>query len=393
MKLLRSMLFALTSVVAGLGPCHAQAPTFIWSEWETSAVQKHGPQQANGLLIYFHARSPDAPVAVLFTEMAKVARWDIQRINRFPAADEESLDDRILEVLAGHVARARQDGYKRIIVGGVSRGGWLALLSATVAGVDAAIGLAPGTTTLERSELERTRDVLVQKLAGAKAKRIAAFFFAGDPREEVEERRAVAIRRSLQGTQSAYMVVDRPADLYGHAAAGQGRLVRRYRDCLLQFVQNDDGPPGEVQCSGSAGYAVGTEIGFPVSVRPLKLPSDASPALASIWGRWEGDDQYGTYIILESDFARRMEIHFNVGYSPYAGAQGAKPWTSSIYFKLDEAAGILRDMFPADPDLYAILRPVSETELYFEYIANNGLETAPYREIRLRKRVEQDVRR
>src|SRR5260370_3909642 len=98
------------------------------------------------------------------------------------------------------IAKVRRDGYKKIIVAGYSRGGWLALLAATLPDVDAAIGLAPGTGSHEPAERERTRDVLAQKLAGARAKRIATFFFADDPREELCERRAVALRRGLHNS-------------------------------------------------------------------------------------------------------------------------------------------------------------------------------------------------
>jgi len=388
MKAFRSTLLALVGFLAGSGPCHAQAPSFVWAEWETSNTQKHGPEQAKGLFVYFHAKSPEAlslPIPSLFSEMARIAQWDILRINRIPFVDEESRDDSILRVVADEVARARQDGYRRIIVGGISRGGWLALLSATVPGVDAVIGLAPGTTTLQRRELERTRDALAQKLTGAKARRIAAFFFDGDPREETEERRAVVIRRALQSTPSTFMVVDRPPDLYGHAGAGKGRLARRYRDCLLQFVQGADDPPGEVECSRTTGYAIGAEIGFPSSVGPVDLPPEASPALAAHWGRWEGDDELGRYMILDADYALGRVIRFRIGYSVPPGAPPASRLTDA-YFELDEAKGVLRDMFPFDASLVAILRPVSATQFDFEYIFSTGRGDAVFQSLPLHKR-------
>lgn len=126
------------------------------------------------------------------------------------------------------------------------------VLAATLP-VDAVIGLAPGTGSYTAQSPEKTRDVLARLPAGAKAKRVAAFFFEGDRLEAVEERRAVAIRRGLQQSDSTFVIVDRPPDLYGHSAGGEGRFVRRYRDCLLKFVLDDDAPPGEVQCSRSSG--------------------------------------------------------------------------------------------------------------------------------------------
>jgi dienelactone hydrolase len=151
--------------------------------------------------------------------MAKTATWDILRINRLPHIDREAADDDILRFVANRISEARRDGYKKIIVAGYSRGGWLALSAATLPDVDAAIGLAPGTAGINRQALERTRDVLAHKLAGARTKRVAAFFFDGDPREDVSERRAAAIRRGLEKSGSTFIVVDRPPDLQGHSAA------------------------------------------------------------------------------------------------------------------------------------------------------------------------------
>jgi hypothetical protein len=396
MKHFAKTLLAVAGFLLGHDPCRAQQLNSVWSEWETSAVTKKGPDRANGLFVYFHAQSHDAlelPIAILFIEMAKVAQWDILRVNRLLDLDEESLDGRILEVVADEIGRARQAGYKQIIVGGVSRGGWLALLAAALPGVDAAIGLAPGTTTLERQELERTRDVLAQKLAGAKAKRIAAFFFDGDPREAVDERRSAVVRRALQSTGSRYMIVDRPADLYGHAAAGSGRVVRRYRDCLLQFVQDAIEAAGEVQCSRSSGYAIGSDIGFAAPVGPEKLPSGASPAMESLWGRWEGDDDLGTYVIMDAVAAWKKVIVFRTGYSNHPWGREPRTWRRDISFELNEGDGHLRDMDPPDSDMLIVLRPRSETELEFQHVLRSPQGFLYFRIISLRKQGDKRVNR
>ena len=319
MKVFRRALCAMVvAVLVGQHLCLAQDLSSVWSEWESSPVPRRGPARAKALFVYFHARSVDAlsvPIAILFTEMARIAQWDILRINRYPPTDDEELDAAILKRLSDEITSARTAGYKRIVVGGVSRGGWLALSAAALPGVDVVIALAPGTGGLERKDLERTRDVLAQRLVGAQARRVAAFFFDGDPREAVEERRAAVIRRALQRTRSAYMIVDRPPDLYAHVAAGSGRLVRRYRDCLLQFAQDDDETSGEVHCPPSSGYAIGSDIGLPVSVGPREPPPEASPAIASYWGRWEGDDDLGAYVIMDAIGAREKVILFRTGYS------------------------------------------------------------------------------
>ena len=346
MELLRRSLIALAGLPLTAGAGRAQSFGFVWSEWETSAVEKRGPDLAGGLLLYFHGFGrPDAyrdPIPNIFIQMAKVATWDVMRINRLMMADDEVFDDDILALVAMRIAEARRSGYARIVVTGYSRGGWLALLAATLPDVDAVIGIAPGTGSHEPAERERTRDVLAQKLAGVRAKRVAAFFFEGDPVEEgLDERRAVAVRRGLQSSGASFMVVDRPPDLHGHSGGVPGRFVRRYRDCLLRLVLDADKPAGEIQCSRSEGYAAGAEIGFPAPGPALSLPPDANPALAPYLGRWEGDDEYGAYLIVESVEARGTCVVFRTGFSDRPGGRNAlpPPWIRDFPFVLDAAAG------------------------------------------------------
>jgi hypothetical protein len=68
----------------------------------------------------------------------------------------------------------------------------------------------------------------------------------------------------------------------------------------LQLVRAANQPAGEVPCSHSSGYAIGSDIGFPGSTPILQRPAGANPAFAPFLGRWEGDDEYGAYVIMES---------------------------------------------------------------------------------------------
>jgi dienelactone hydrolase len=374
MKLLRRSLIALAGLPLTCRASRARSISPAWSEWETSAVEKRGPERAAGLLLYFHGSgAPDmfrGPIPLIFIEMAKAATWDILRINRLSDEDVEAADDDLLSFVAIRIAQARQQGYKRIIVAGYSRGGWLALLAATLP-VDAAIGLAPGTGPHTIPELERTRDLLAQTLAGARAKRVAAFFFEGDPVEDLSERRATAVRRGLQNSQSTFMVVDRPPDLHGHLAGVTGRFARRYRDCLLQLVQDADQPAGEVQCSCTSGYAIGSDIGFPASNPVLKLPADVNPAFFPYLGRWEGDDETGTYVIMESVRAGPTHISFRAGLSPPPGLSDDADAGWRVYrFELDEARhGIVYKLQSGLDGTRARLK--SATELECEAVLGN----------------------
>jgi pimeloyl-ACP methyl ester carboxylesterase len=389
MKRLLRILLLLAGTFPVDRSCLAQ--DFVWTEWETKAVEHRGPALSGGLLIYLHGAGPaDAaklPILTIFTEMAKEAKWDILRVNRLAYIDVASQDDQLLQFVALHVARARHEGYRKIIVAGGSRGGWLALSAAALADVDAVIGLAPGTWGLPEDLLKRQAGLPVQILAEAKVKRIAAFFFEGDPLEDSMDR-AAALRRSLQGAaQSSFMVVDRPPDLYGHSAAGLGRFTRRYRDCLLQFVQSNDPPAGEVQCARSGGYAAGSDIGFTAVGHETELPPNTNPAFGPYAGRWEGDDEAGAYFIMESVQAGPKDIAFRSGYSPQPATTTQKPWVDEFPFRLDEDGGELFYKFPTGPNIL-IAKLKSETELEFEaHLQKNGV--SGIRKFLLHKRIEE----
>lgn len=378
MKIFRAMLLVLVVVLSAAGSSRAQNLSLVWAEWETSAVPRQGPKDADGLLFYFHGRGgtwgdpPNHPILPILEEMAKIANWDVLRINRHAFADTEQSDNDILQFVAERIAQAREDGYKKIVVGGGSGGGWLALLAAAVPGVDAAIGFAPGTA-YGRSELIRTRDILSERLARAKATRIAVFFFEGDLLENLKVRRSVAIRRGLAASGASFTIVDHPPDLYGHQAMVSGRLVRRYRDCLLRLVRDADVPAGEIQCSLSTGYAAGSDIGFPVSAASVELSADADAALLAYMGRWEGDDRWGGYLILETTVVGQSDIVFAVGCSE--GSRRSNTWTGSYPFQLNKADGSILFMPDSGRGLVtARLRSAAELELEYRVPDQNGRE-------------------
>jgi|SRR3981081_2988267 hypothetical protein len=104
MKLLRRTLVVLAGLLLTGSACRAQDFGFVWFEWERSAVERRGPERAEGLLLYFHGFGVQHaylhPIPPIFTEMAKVAAWDVMRINRLPIADSEAQDDDILGLVA-----------------------------------------------------------------------------------------------------------------------------------------------------------------------------------------------------------------------------------------------------------------------------------------------------
>ena len=161
------------------------------------------------------------------------------------------------------------------------------------------------------------------------------------------------------------MVVDRPPDLQGPSAARGGRFARRYRDCLLQFIQNVSAPPGEVQCSPSSGYAIGSEIGLPPSVPAWKLPGYADQEFVPYWGRWEGDSESGAYLIAESVGVRSRYLILRMGYSSPPGEGKPVAGMADVHFQSDQAHGRIFSRLGTGDDM-VILRLKSATELEYE---------------------------
>lgn len=377
MKIFRAMLFVIVVLLAAAGTSRAQNLSLVWSEWDTSAVQKQGPELADGILLYFHRwSSGDAtkePIPGIFVEMAKVANWDILRINRHPFVDGEQSDGDVLQVVADRIARARQQGYRKVILGGGERGGWLALSAAALPGVDAAIGLAPGRA-FGRTQLMLARDILANRLAHVGATRIAVFFFEGDRVEQLEERRSVAIRRELEQSSASFMIVDHPPGLHGPNAMWMGRLARRYRDCLLRLIGEVGLPAGEVRCSPSTGYAAGADIGFPVSGSSPGL-TDANPAFLPYLGRWEGDDEWGSYLILEAASIDANSIEFRAGWAEMVGSD-RPPSTGRYIFHLNGSDGSIVYKPDGGPgNLMARLLGTTELEVTLQWPDQNGQVT------------------
>ena len=378
-------MLGLPGMLLAGGACRAQGSIDVWAAWAASPFEILGPEEAHGVLLYLHAEGlEDQPVAPIFAEMARVAQWDVLRINRRSFVDIEANDAALLEFISSQSDRVRRSGYSRVVVGGISRGGWLALSAATLSGLDAVIGLAPGAAGSDPAELERTSPALARHLVDAKTRRIAAFFHA----------EALDVRRALASSGARFMVVDRPPDLHGRSGAISGRFARRYRDCLLEFVQAVDGGGGELPCSRSTGYAVGAEIGFP----PLdpafqKMPINADPAFAPFWGRWEGDDEEGTYVILETVDARVESIFLRIGISDGPGRARRFPRVSTdIPFQLDGSrTRIYYKLFEGHSDMF-VVKLTSESEL--EYMSQRNVHGRLRKfSIRLHKRTSVDSER
>lgn len=329
----------------------------IWSEWQTQHLGDAAPAPSEGVLVYFHASAtaPDTPIAMPVLEISRVARWPVLRINRREENEPGAKDADILQFALNEISRLRREGYTTLVVAGVGRGGELAISVAGSGAVEALLALAPGELRradwdlLERQPdaaleiLQRGRDDIARSLEKSKARRNAVVLF-GDWFDKVPEGRAPAFRYALWQAGEAFLLVDRPAGLPPDPYDGIGRFVRRYRDCLVNFLSASRTPRREESCDLSRGFAVGSDIGFTSGRRRLQLPAFSHRSLAPFLGRWQGDNVEGEYMIMESVEAGASSITFRTGYS-------SGPWLpfeppsqqEERFFLTDDGSGLYRN--------------------------------------------------
>ncbi len=213
-----------------------------------------GPIHAKGVLVWAHGKgsrgdgrpadyraNPLPPIARAFA----AAGWDVFRHDRDPAADTlppgnnafiEGLES--LKVL----------GYGRVIAGGQSFGGWMALNMLTrTPVVDGVLALAPavhGTDFTEEKRQQALKDfaaILLQP-PRAKAGRVVVALFAEDPFDPDLDARAKGLTDHFAGAKLPLLLLARPSGLSGQAlsghTAGVGQpFADRYAPCILAFFE------------------------------------------------------------------------------------------------------------------------------------------------------------
>ena len=163
------------------------------------------------------------------------------RFDRYALSDDR---DRAADWLRDGLAALRRVGYRMVIVGGQSRGGWNSLQALDTPGLaDVVISVSPAAHgTGSGPELLGQSDDFRRLTADAAAwrTRLAIVQFSGDPfMGDADTRRLLETSRPRLG---ALLLVDRPAGFSGHSAANQPGFGQRCGTCLLHFAL-DPSPP------------------------------------------------------------------------------------------------------------------------------------------------------
>jgi pimeloyl-ACP methyl ester carboxylesterase len=207
------------------------------------------------------------------------AGWDVLRFNRLRDGDTLTASTRRLVELVGQLKRK---GYRRVVLAGQSYGAFLALMAADSSeDVDAVVATAPAAfgnfdEFYDSWRLNATR--LYPLLERVKRARVMLFYFHGDdcdPGGRGEHSRAI-----LAGRQIGYSVIDQPAFLAGHWASSTGLFLRRFGNCIRDFLDAEK-IEGERACEPAWGESPSSEMRLPDE---LVHPRAALRAAAAVAG-------------------------------------------------------------------------------------------------------------
>jgi pimeloyl-ACP methyl ester carboxylesterase len=282
-----------------------------------------GPDRAIGAVVWNHGRSintedADSP-SPPYLRVLRDAGWEVLRFNRPRDGDTLTASTRRLVELVGQL---KHKGYRRIVLAGQSFGAFLALMAADTSGdVDAVVATAPAAfgnfdEFYDSWRLNATR--LYPLLERIKRARVMLFYFHGDdfdPGGRGEHSRAI-----LSSRQVGFSVVDQPAFLAGHWASSTGLFLRRFGNCIRDFIDADK-IEGERVCEPAWGEAPSAEMRLPDElVHPRAAlraaagaaggSAPAGPASGGASGRqsWYGFYPNGREVLLAIEETRGNDV-------------------------------------------------------------------------------------
>jgi len=208
-----------------------------------------GPQAARGVVIWGHGVAPGGLDSRNATTPGMVsvlndAGWDVLRYDRHPGDDE--LNNALERLLAGLPA-VRAAGYRRIILGGQSRGGWQSLLAAgrQPAAMEAVIAHAPARhgswrRGISGNNLGAGLDDFRQVVAGlpASGPRILVAVFDEDDYDPDPAARAGMVEGFAQRRAVPALALW-PQGITGHGGGSHWRYTRDMAGCVLRFIDAD----------------------------------------------------------------------------------------------------------------------------------------------------------
>jgi dienelactone hydrolase len=307
---LLGMIAAAVSTFICLGPAQAQwkmEPAFTDGKMQ-------GPQTAKGAVIWNHGRSVTTEDSLsptpYYMAVLRDAGWDAYRFNRL--RDGDTLPDST-RALVGEVHELKQRGYKKIVLAGQSFGAFLSLMAADATDeVHAVVATAPaafGSFSEYYDSWHANATRLYPLLEKVRSARVMLFFFHGDdfdPGGRGEHARAILAANKVE-----HMVVDQPAFLTGHWAASTGLFVRRFGNCIRDFIEADR-VDEDATCEAAWGQKPSNSLAlpanFPTGVTKRAVTAQSGAAQSRLAGKWYGFYSNGREVMLAIESMRGDEV-------------------------------------------------------------------------------------
>lgn len=220
-------------------------------------VVRHGPQAAKGKIFHlpgfsgwsyempnFSPDPKDGQVSVMFQDLNDRG-WDVDVVNilHYGRYMFYNRDEMYAELVTELAAKAREEGYAKVVLFGISRGGSEAMRAAALGvPVDAVILIEPDWqgpkhnpdgSVRENHGAEKV-EALGEYLRKLQTPRLGLMFFEksdwfGDiTRQQMTD--------ALAGFSGALLMLAKPEGLTGHFATESDRFARQYGACLSDFI-------------------------------------------------------------------------------------------------------------------------------------------------------------
>lgn len=198
-----------------------------------------GPQLATGLIVWSHGymagrnSTESAPQSWIgrFTRLG----YDLYRFDREWIADWAG----DATALAAAVKKAREMGYRHILLAGQSAGAWVSIAALQRgAAVDGVISIAAAHhgTVDKMSDVTRARSDWQRLVEALKpGPKLVLVNFAGDA-YDVGGRMADA-RSAFAKSGVDVLIIDDPAGFEGHGAGGNATFARKFGPCIQTFIE------------------------------------------------------------------------------------------------------------------------------------------------------------
>ncbi len=262
-------------------------------------IAPKGPQAALGLVIWNHGvrgnhEQGTAPPPRFLRKVAE-AGWDIVKIKRDPMQESNWTTSGLRHVArtVEEVARARDQGYRRVVLAGQSYGGAITLEAARRTEVYAIIPSAPGTgvSAVELGSPMINAQGSSQLYAGltdGRFERAIPILPFADEYASGSPERGRRAREILSARGVAFLPLDDGSTrLVGHGASGTTLMDFAYGACVVAFLDPAKAPQAKLNSCGADGLPAPRDmLKETASLKPMTL--EAGTWWKSYEGIWTG---------------------------------------------------------------------------------------------------------